>query len=52
MKKKSDEADNVLEYMSHTIDDFRNFFMPKKESFYYMKFFCYDNYFIVVKIII
>ncbi|WP_228135590.1 sensor histidine kinase [Halarcobacter anaerophilus] len=30
MKKKSKEADRVLEYMSHTIDDFRNFFMPKK----------------------
>jgi len=36
MQKKSDEADNVLEYMSHTIDDFRNFFMPvkEKEDFY------------------
>lgn len=32
MQKKSNEADKVLEYMSHTIDDFRNFFMPKKES--------------------
>jgi signal transduction histidine kinase len=32
MQKKSDEADKVLEYMSHTIDDFRNFFMPKKEK--------------------
>ncbi len=32
MKKKSKEADAVLEYMSHTIDDFRNFFMPKKEK--------------------
>ena len=32
MQKKADEADKVLEYMSHTIDDFRNFFMPKKES--------------------
>ena len=32
MEKKSKEADAVLEYMSHTIDDFRNFFMPKKEK--------------------
>jgi two-component system, NtrC family, C4-dicarboxylate transport sensor histidine kinase DctB len=32
MEKKSKEADKVLEYMSHTIDDFRNFFMPKKEK--------------------
>ncbi len=32
MNKKSKEADEVLEYMSHTIDDFRNFFMPKKEK--------------------
>ena len=32
MEKKSQEADSVLEYMSHTIDDFRNFFMPKKEK--------------------
>jgi len=32
MDKKSKEADRVLEYMSHTIDDFRNFFMPKKEK--------------------
>lgn len=32
MEKKSKEAEAVLEYMSHTIDDFRNFFMPKKEK--------------------
>ena len=32
MQVKADEADKVLEYMSHTIDDFRNFFMPKKEK--------------------
>jgi len=32
MQKKSDEASKVIEYMSHTIDDFRNFFMPKKDS--------------------
>jgi len=36
MDKKSKEAEIVLDYMSHTIDDFRNFFMPKKdrEEFY------------------
>ncbi|WP_258239495.1 cache domain-containing protein [Arcobacter sp. LA11] len=32
MNQKSKEAERVLEYMSHTIDDFRNFFMPKKEA--------------------
>ena len=32
MNKKSKEAENMIEYMSHTIDDFRNFFMPKKEK--------------------
>ncbi len=32
MQIKSSEADTVLDYMSHTIDDFRNFFMPKKEK--------------------
>ncbi|MFA9374311.1 MAG: cache domain-containing protein [Poseidonibacter sp.] len=32
MQIKSSEADTVIEYMSHTIDDFRNFFMPKKEK--------------------
>jgi len=39
MQKKSEEADKVLEFMSHTIDDFRNFFMPKKakENFYLVK---------------
>ena len=39
METKSKEADKVLEYMSHTIDDFRNFFMPKKEKeeFYLLK---------------
>ncbi len=39
MEIKSKEADKVLEYMSHTIDDFRNFFMPKKEKeeFYLIK---------------
>ena len=32
MNQKTKEADKVIEYMSHTIDDFRNFFMPKKEK--------------------
>ncbi|RXJ87193.1 ATP-binding protein [Arcobacter sp. CECT 8985] len=32
MDQKSLEAEKVLEYMSHTIDDFRNFFMPKKDK--------------------
>ena len=32
MDKKAREAEAVLEYMSHTIDDFRNFFMPKKSK--------------------
>ncbi|PLY05713.1 MAG: ATP-binding protein [Arcobacter sp.] len=32
MNQKTKEAEVVLEYMSHTIDDFRNFFMPKKEK--------------------
>ena len=32
MNKKLLEADNVIDFMSHTIDDFRNFFIPKKEK--------------------
>ncbi len=32
MEKKSKEAEVVINYMSHTIDDFRNFFMPKKDK--------------------
>lgn len=32
MNKKSKEAEIVLDYMSHTIDDFRNFYMPKKDK--------------------
>lgn len=32
MDTKSKEAENLLEYMSKTIDDFRDFFMPKKEK--------------------
>ena len=32
MNQKLQEADKVLDFMSHTIDDFRNFFLPKKEK--------------------
>lgn len=32
MTQKAKEAETVLDFMSHTIDDFRNFFMPKKEK--------------------
>lgn len=32
MNQKSKEAENILEYMSKTIDDFRDFFMPSKEK--------------------
>lgn len=32
MNKKAKEAEIVIDYMSHTIDDFRNFFMPKKDK--------------------
>ena len=32
MEEKSQEANKVLEYMSQTIEDFRNFFKPKKEK--------------------
>jgi len=32
MQKKVKQADVLIEYMSHTIDDFRHFFMPKKEK--------------------
>ncbi|WP_228126540.1 cache domain-containing protein [Candidatus Marinarcus aquaticus] len=32
LQTKTSEADRLLEYMSHTIEDFRNFFMPKKEK--------------------
>ena len=32
MEQKAKEAEHVLDFMSHTIDDFRNFFMPKKEK--------------------
>jgi len=32
LDKKLKEGENLLEYMSHTIDDFRNFFKPDKEK--------------------
>jgi len=32
MEIKCVEAENIVEYMSHTIDDFRNFFMPNKDK--------------------
>lgn len=32
IEEKSKEAETILEYMLKTIDDFRNFFMPKKEK--------------------
>jgi C4-dicarboxylate-specific signal transduction histidine kinase len=32
MDIKCAEAENIVEYMSHTIDDFRNFFMPNKDK--------------------
>ncbi|MFV0563265.1 cache domain-containing protein [Malaciobacter mytili] len=32
MDQKSQEAERVLDYMSHTIEDFRNFFLPKKDK--------------------
>lgn len=32
MEEKNKEAENILEYMSKTIDDFRDFFMPSKEK--------------------
>jgi C4-dicarboxylate-specific signal transduction histidine kinase len=30
--QKVAQCDHLIEYMSHTIDDFRNFFMPKKSK--------------------
>jgi C4-dicarboxylate-specific signal transduction histidine kinase len=32
MVQKSKEAEKLLDYMSNTIDDFRNFFMPQKSK--------------------
>ncbi len=40
LKTKTGEADKLIEYMSHTIEDFRNFFMPKKEK---EEFLIYDS---------
>ena len=48
MDQKSLEADRVLEFMSQTIDDFRNFFMPKKEK---EEFFLYKTVDVVINII-
>lgn len=40
MDKKTQEMENLLEYMSKTIDDFRDFFKPNKEK---TKFFIEDS---------
>jgi len=32
LKKKTDEANNQIEFMSHTIEDFRNFFKVSKQK--------------------
>jgi C4-dicarboxylate-specific signal transduction histidine kinase len=48
MQKKVNDADILIEYMSHTIDDFRNFFMPKKEKEYFR---LYDSVQSVVNIL-
>jgi len=48
MEQKSQEADKVLEFMSQTIDDFRNFFMPKKEK---EEFYLYKVVDLVINII-
>jgi C4-dicarboxylate-specific signal transduction histidine kinase len=32
LKDKLNQCDHLIEYMSHTIDDFRDFFMPKKSK--------------------
>lgn len=40
LQTKTSEADRLIEYMSHTIEDFRNFFMPKKEK---EEFFIFDS---------
>ena len=32
MESKTKDAEEVIEFMSRTIDDFRNFFLPKKEK--------------------
>jgi len=48
MKKKFNEADNVIEYMSHTIDDFRNFFMPVKEKEEFSLFSCMESVMMII----
>ena len=40
MEKKAQDAERVIEFMSHTIDNFRNFFMPKKDK---QEFFIYES---------
>lgn len=49
MDTKSIEADKVIEYMSKTIDDFRNFFMPKKSK---NEFYIYQAVDMVMNIIL
>lgn len=48
MKKKLNEADKVIEYMSHTIDDFRNFFMPVKEKEEFSLFSCMESVMMII----
>ena len=48
MSQKLNEADKVLDFMSHTIDDFRNFFISKKEK---EEFLLYEVVNIVINII-
>ena len=48
MEEKSKEAENILNYMSKTIDDFREFFMPKKDK---KEFFIKDAIKAVINII-
>lgn len=35
LEKKSKEAEDLIEYMSQTIDDFRHFFIPQKEKSFF-----------------
>jgi len=48
MSKKSNEAENLLEYMSKTIDDFRDFFMPSREK---KKFFVKEAVDVIMSIV-
>ena len=48
MSEKSKDAENLLEYMSKTIDDFREFFMPSREK---KKFFAKEAVDAVISII-